>query len=215
MSEYTPTVKNILETARKLFNSTGTSKISTNHIAKEAGISPGNLYYHFKNKEEIIRSLFCEMAQKYDPLWDSVIPDKDGFTAVADLIYYGFGLSIEYRFLYIELAVLLKNDPELRKIHDEIMKKRMDHLEKTMLAAMETGIFLQKDNSSFIKTINRLFWLINQFWFSFMEITGEYSGIDSQIEGTKFCIALLEPYLEPEISEKLNDYVKKLPAKLI
>lgn len=210
MSEYTPTVKNILETARKLFNSTGTSKISTNHIAKEAGISPGNLYYHFKNKEEIIRSLFCEMAQKYDPLWDSVIPDKDGFTAVADLIYYGFGLSIEYRFLYLELAVLLKNDPELRKIHDEIMKKRMDHLEKTMLAALDTGIFLQKDDPSFIKTINRLFWLINQFWFSFMEITGEYLTADSQIEGTKFCIALLEPYLEPEVSEKLNDYARKL-----
>lgn len=215
MSEYTPTVKNILETARKLFNSTGTSKISTNHIAKEAGISPGNLYYHFKNKEEIIRALFYEMAQKYDPLWDSVIPDKDGFTAVADLIYHGFGLSIEYRFLYIELAVLLKNDPELRKIHDEIMKKRMDHLEKTMLATLDTGIFLQKDDPSFIKTINRLFWLINQFWFSFMEITGEYSGIDSQIEGTKFCITLLEPYLETEIFENLNNYVKKLPAKPI
>lgn len=215
MSEYTPTVKNILETARKLFNSTGTSKISTNHIAKEAGISPGNLYYHFKNKEEIIRALFYEMAQKYDPLWDSVIPDKDGFTAVADLIYHGFGLSIEYRFLYIELAVLLKNDPELREIHDEIMKKRMDHLEKTMLAALDTGIFLQKDDPSFIKTINRLFWLINQFWFSFMEITGEHSGTESQIKGTKFCITLLAPYLEPEISEKLNDYVKKLPAKPI
>ena len=210
MTEYTPTVKNILETARRLFNILGTSKISTNHIAKDAGISPGNLYYHFKNKEEIIRALFCEMAEEYDPLWDSIIPDKDGFTAVVDLIYKGFGLSVEYRFLYLELAVLLKNDPELRKIHDEIMKKRMDHLEKTMLASVETGIFIQKNDLSFINTINSLFWLINQFWFSFMEITGEYLTVDIQIEGTKFCISLLEPYLEPEASEKLNNYVRKL-----
>jgi AcrR family transcriptional regulator len=47
----------IIETAVNLFNDCGTRRITTNHIARAAGISPGNLYYYFRNKEEIIRAV--------------------------------------------------------------------------------------------------------------------------------------------------------------
>ena len=53
-----PNRERILDAALALFNDSGTARISTNHIAAAAGISPGNLYYHFQNKEEIIRALF-------------------------------------------------------------------------------------------------------------------------------------------------------------
>ncbi|MCF2152020.1 TetR/AcrR family transcriptional regulator [Desmonostoc muscorum LEGE 12446] len=49
------TKSRIIETAIELFNQHGTQTISTNHIADSMGISPENLYYHFKNKQEIIR----------------------------------------------------------------------------------------------------------------------------------------------------------------
>ena len=51
------TKHNIIATAIYLFNLHGTKTISTNHIAKEMGISPGNLYYHFRSKNDIIRSI--------------------------------------------------------------------------------------------------------------------------------------------------------------
>ena len=54
----TKTKEKILLTAIELFNKYTASAISTNHIAAEMNISPGNLYYYFKNKEEIIKEIF-------------------------------------------------------------------------------------------------------------------------------------------------------------
>ncbi|HEY5975523.1 MAG TPA: TetR/AcrR family transcriptional regulator, partial [Geobacteraceae bacterium] len=61
MSKADRTKSRILETAIELFNDKGTKAVTTNHIAAALGISPGNLYYHFRNKEEIIRAIFDQM----------------------------------------------------------------------------------------------------------------------------------------------------------
>jgi AcrR family transcriptional regulator len=51
----------IIDTAIRLFNKRGTKAISTNRITAATGISPGNLYYHFRSKQDIIRAIFEQM----------------------------------------------------------------------------------------------------------------------------------------------------------
>ena len=58
----------VVEAAIRLFNERGTAAVSTNHIADGAGISPGNLYYHFRNKEEIIRAIFGRMIAAWEAM---------------------------------------------------------------------------------------------------------------------------------------------------
>ena len=56
----------ILHTATNLFNQHGTAKISANAIAEAAGISSGNLYYHYKDKSHILREIYEQMIR----LWE-------------------------------------------------------------------------------------------------------------------------------------------------
>src|SRR5882672_3618105 len=56
------TVARIVEGALALLNREGGADVTTNHIAAHLGMSPGNLYYHFSNREEIVRALFPRIA---------------------------------------------------------------------------------------------------------------------------------------------------------
>ena len=44
----------ILDTSIRLFNERKASNVSTVQISTEMGISPGNLYYYYDNKEEVL-----------------------------------------------------------------------------------------------------------------------------------------------------------------
>jgi AcrR family transcriptional regulator len=51
------TKEKILASAKKLFNEKGLGNVRLSMISEDAGISIGNLAYHFRNKEAIVESL--------------------------------------------------------------------------------------------------------------------------------------------------------------
>ena len=81
----TSTKDRILETSLSLFNRQGERNVTTNHIADALGISPGNLYYHFRNKSDIIYEIFQEYEKLVDYYLD--IPEDRAIT-LEDLTFY-------------------------------------------------------------------------------------------------------------------------------
>src|SRR5687768_18251967 len=66
----------IVTAAVELFNASSVGAVTTNHIAAHLGISPGNLYYHYANKEEIVRAAFDRMNAEADLLWEQPPANK-------------------------------------------------------------------------------------------------------------------------------------------
>ena len=62
------TAERILEVTLVLFNRFGEPNVSTTLISAELGISPGNLYYHYPAKDELINSLFDRYEQALNEL---------------------------------------------------------------------------------------------------------------------------------------------------
>ncbi len=64
----------LLESARELFVRKGYRGTSTEDIARNAGLTKGALYFHFKNKEEILLALVKLIAAGFRAELDKALP---------------------------------------------------------------------------------------------------------------------------------------------
>ena len=65
------TAHRVLQTALARFNRFGEPNVSTSQIAAELSISPGNLHYHYRTKDDLVNALFGEFDAKLAPLLEA------------------------------------------------------------------------------------------------------------------------------------------------
>ena len=78
----------ILETSLALFNDEGEAHTTTIDIANVLDISPGNLYYHFKGKDQIIAELFQQYELALSSTLTAPIEKPIGQGLAEDSWYY-------------------------------------------------------------------------------------------------------------------------------
>ncbi|MGV6801085.1 MAG: TetR/AcrR family transcriptional regulator [bacterium] len=153
----------ILQTALSLFNEEGEGQVSTVDIASALGISPGNLYYHFKGKEQIINALFAEFETEITQVLNAPIGKPLAMEDNWIYIYIVFEEIYDFRFFYNNISAILERCPELRAPFARILALK----QKTcisILAALEKIEFLQfksdeKEALSERVTAHLTFWL--------------------------------------------------------
>ena len=188
------TRERIIDTAVALFNEEGTAAVSTNHIAKAAGISPGNLYYHFRNKEEIIRAIYARLR----PIWESTVSvPTDRLPTLADLeriIDDHFRILWEYRFFYREMPALLRRDPELLASYHEVREAGLANVEGLLRVFTQVGVLDVPDPDQALPELARIIWILADFWFPFAELD-RLSGQQVDLrEGRALILRVLSPY---------------------
>jgi AcrR family transcriptional regulator len=186
----------ILDTALTLFNNRGTSAVSTNHIAEAAGISPGNLYYHFRNKEEIIRELFERLFAATDQGFD--LPE-DTTPTLEDLRKYvrvNYKILWDYRFVYRELAALLCSDMELRTRYLVYRKRGFEGFDQLFNAFIDAGVLCAPENPEALDNLAETCWLITEFWLNSLEISGKTVNESQMEHGVQLMMQVMEPYIK-------------------
>ena len=154
----------ITNKALELFNEFGTNAVSTNHIAKALEMSPGNLYYHFKNKKEIIQELLKKMIEEYDNIFsDNNLDDESNI--LQQLIFDDIQISIKYKVIYNELSSLFKNDNQLKEIFIKNQKKREVFLLDLFLKLQKNGYIFENISEFVLKTVIDTIWFLENFRF--------------------------------------------------
>jgi AcrR family transcriptional regulator len=117
------TRERILETALDLFNRHGEPSVTTAHIADEMNISPGNLYYHFGNKDEIIGELYAAYEGDVAPLFASPPDRAPDVEDLWLLIHLLLERMWTYRFLFRDLDELASRNRRLATRFAELVRR--------------------------------------------------------------------------------------------
>jgi AcrR family transcriptional regulator len=189
------TRERILDIALRLFNEAGTDAVSTNHIAAALGISPGNLYYHFSNKEEIIRAIFERLFATWDT--DLTLPSHRApvLDDVQRLVHDNFKIMWKYRFVYRELAALLRRDPKLRSHYEAVRQRGFSDFRQLFAEFVTAGVLAPPDGPDEVTRLAELCWLISEFWLPSVEVSGQAVDSEAMRHGVELMMQVLRPYI--------------------
>lgn len=158
----------ILLASLELFNERGERNVTTNHIAAHLAISPGNLYYHFRNKSDIIYEIFLEYQKLVDYYLD--IP-RDRSLTLGDLTFYlesVFDGLWSYRFFHRDLEYLLDSDTRLRKDYREFTNRCLAAISQIFGKMSNAGI-IEPQPEDLRSAMSLNLWLVITNWMAFLK----------------------------------------------
>ena len=201
------TAERILEVTLDLFNRYGEPNVSTTAISAELGISPGNLYYHYPAKDELINTLFG----RYEASLGELLRAADDVANVEDawlFFHMLFELIWQYRFLYRDLNDLLSNNRRLETHFQFVLQHKT-----TAVRAVLGG--LARDRHVSIETrdagpVATAMVVVLTYWLSFEYVREPRRALEpgdanrALLRGAFHVLSLLLPYLEPSEREHLH-----------
>jgi len=133
------TAQRILEHARRAFNERGVAAVGVREIARDLGLSPGNVSYHYATKEALIIALMRDAHARNNALVERP-PPGEGFEQVVAIVHGFMRRDVENRWFVRDLAGLLPTFPELRPLHQEMQRARDARTDRLLGRLVTAGL---------------------------------------------------------------------------
>jgi len=193
------TRERILDVALRLFNDFGEPNVNTTLISEEMKISPGNLYYHFKNKDDIINCIF----QQFEKEIDQLLAVPTGRSADVEDAWLFLHLLFEqiwqYRFFYRDLNNLLANNRTLEIKFKELLNEKVQ-VARRLCAGLQSAGQLTA-NTRDIEALATNMVVVATYWLSFAYVLDPRRSNEPAVVGAALqrgcyqTMALTSPYL--------------------
>ena len=198
------TRERILDASLAMFNTQGEPNVTTNHISDELGISPGNLYYHFRNKDDIVEHLFA----RYEARIDGALLLPEGRAPNLEDIWLQLHLVFEalwqFRFLYRDLVDILARNRKLRLRFARIMNRAAASASELLRGLVRAGVM--RASADEIRALAENILLIATFWMNFNAVRGGKAGSEETDlnRGIHQVMMLVAPFLRDAERFHLN-----------
>jgi AcrR family transcriptional regulator len=196
------TRKRILDCSLAMFNAQGEPNVTTNHIADELEISPGNLYYHFRNKDDIIERLFGRYEERMDLALSPPSGRLPGLEDVWLQLHLVFECIWDYRFLYRDLVDILSRNRRLRMRFARILRRADEQAHLVMRGLCQAGVMRASPAELDAASTNIL--VIATFWLNYAAVRGDRDEQAAIRQGVVQVMMSLAPFLRDAERVHLN-----------
>jgi AcrR family transcriptional regulator len=212
------TRERILELSLRLFNEFGEPNVTTTVIADEMNISPGNLYYHFRNKDDIVNSIFAQFEGEIDHMLALPADRRPNIEDVWLYLHLMFELVWRYRFFYRDLNDLLSRNRKLELQFKRILAHQIRIAQQLCEGMRGDGALEANDLEINALATNMV--VVATYWLSYEYVRNprkyaeQQSTADALARGCYQVLSLVGPYLRGStrlLFEKLaQEYLKKI-----
>ncbi len=200
------TRQRILDASLAMFNAQGEPHVTTNHIADELEISPGNLYYHFRNKDDIIEQLFARYETRMDAALTAPADRLPGLEDIWLQLHLIFECIWDYRFLYRDLVEILSRNRRLRMRFARILKRADDSAHGVMRGLSKAGV-MRASAAELASTATNVL-VIATFWLNYASARGDKDEQIAIRHGIVQVMMLIAPFLRDAERVHLNTLIQ-------
>jgi len=197
----------ILVVSLDLFNSDGEANLSAVDIANELDISPGNLYYHFKGKEELVAELFSRFEDGLRAILRGPVDAPDSLEDNWLRSYVILEKIYSYRFFYRNLADILQKYPALDIRFRRLIDMKYNFILELLNSLVEEGVFEGRSVKAIgVEDLANGVLLTVTYWFSYQYLRNRRMEQHDFIQGAILQImAQVAPYIADSQSQFMTE----------
>ena len=157
------TKNKIIESALLLFNTNGLVNVRLQHIADDAGISVGNLAYHYYSKKAIVETIDKQLEDEITP----VLRMEKEFPYLIDFdnhLSSYYNLLKQYSFYFLDVLEVERAYPKLHQKRKEYINLMIHQVEKWLQLNVTKGVFIAEKEEEQYQHTALTIWMIITFW---------------------------------------------------
>ncbi|NBC08819.1 MAG: TetR family transcriptional regulator [Bacteroidetes bacterium] len=187
----------ILQAALRQFNQLGTDQTTVRSISEEVGISHGNLCYHYKNTDELIKALYLQLVGRITPHAEGAFQQNLSLEDVWEQSWSTFTLMYEYRFLLLDFARIIRRIDSMRQNFRQLMVLRRHQFQHGIQQLVANGWMLPEPLTGQYDHLITHLLVIGNHWITESTIQSEEE--EEEEERIRYyhraMVSLLFPYL--------------------
>ncbi|MFA5121971.1 TetR/AcrR family transcriptional regulator [Zavarzinia sp.] len=177
--------------ALDLFNSHGYTPVTTNWIAEACGVSTGSLYYHFRNREDVLWHLFQHVDALVRPLF--VTPDfaETGMDLLHRQLSEVAPILCDYRFFFPDQSAILRRDARVADAFAALHADCVAAMDRQLAATLRPAGPAAPDTLALARSI----WILVTGWVTYLYMRREPVTPETVAGVAPLIAGLLAPYV--------------------
>jgi len=185
----------IIRAARLLFNENGVANISQRDICTHIAISPGNLTYHFKKRNDIIETLYFELSEALQTIFENANKKEKNLASLLDLTYTINKILFENRFFMIDFIYVLRTNKTIEKDYRLLSKTRSNQFTDFINELVNDGVMQKAELPNEYDHLFTRMHVFGDFWIASVRATEKEIMLKHTRNYTEAYMQSIFPYL--------------------